>query len=220
MGKIKAILFDYDGTLMDTNHIILESWQHTFRQIEGKEHSEDEIYATFGEILHDTMEKFFPDRDTEECIKIYRGYQEKCYKRMIEMFPGTKELIQALKERGFLLALVTSRLPETTMEGLEKWGLTDSFDAVVTCADTDKHKPDPMPALIAISRLGVKPEECLMVGDTVYDMQCGKRAGARTILVGWSFVLGEKRRGELAGDAKPDFIAEQASDILRLAEGL
>ena len=218
MGKIKAVLFDYDGTLMDTNNIILESWQHTFRQIEGRERPEAEIYATFGEILHDTMKSFFPGRDTEECVRIYREYQEKCYKKLIEMFPGTKELVEELKKEGFLLALVTSRLPKSTAVGLEKYGLAELFDVVITCEDTDKHKPDPTPALLAIGRLGVSPDECLMVGDTVYDMQCGKRAGAQTVLVDWSFALSRERRKDLAGDARPDFIAGTAADILELAK--
>lgn len=218
MSKIKAVLFDYDGTLMDTNNIIVESWQHTFRQIEGKEHPVEEIYATFGEILHETMARFFPNENTERCVEIYRDFQVDCYEKMIEMFPGMAELVRRLKEKNFKTAIVTSRLPHTTMQGVNKYGLAPYFDTVVTCADTDKHKPDPEPALLAIQRLGIEPEEALMVGDTVYDIACGNRAGAKTVLVSWSAACNAEKSGEHSEDERPDFVAHSAEDILKAVE--
>lgn len=186
MKKITTVLFDYDGTLMDTNDIIVESWQHTFRTLTGKEGDVKEILKTFGEPLRDTIIQFFPKHDTEEAIEIYRSYQVSFYQKLIHMFPGMKELLHSLKERGYKVGLVTSRLRPTTMEGLEKYGISDRFDAIVTAEDTNRHKPDPEPALIALKRLKSRPEEALMVGDTRFDMGCGKNAGAHTVMVGWA----------------------------------
>lgn len=215
MSEIKAVMFDYDGTLMDTNHIIIESWQHTFREIKGTEHPVEELYATFGEILHDTMARFFPDEDVARCVEIYRDYQLNCYRELIEMFPGMAEVVKELKHQGYLTGIVTSRLPGTTYQGIEKYGLSPYFDVVVTCADTDKHKPDPAPALLAIERFGVGPEESLMVGDTTYDILCGKRAGAKTAMVSWSAAC---QAETVTGEAEPDFIVKEAGDILRIVE--
>lgn len=215
MSKIKAVLFDYDGTLMDTNNIILESWQHTFRAIKGQEHPEKELYATFGEPLSYTMERFFPGEDVDRCVEIYRNYQLDHYQKLIEMFPGMVELVKDLKDRGYLTGVVTSRLPSTTFQGLDKYGLTPYFDAVVTCADTDKHKPDPEPALLCLEKLGVQPSEAVMIGDTTYDILCGKRAGVKSGLVGWSVAYTEEL---LQGETKPDFIMNTAEELYRELE--
>lgn len=211
MKKIKAVMFDYDGTLMDTNSIIIESWQHTFRTVVGREHPEEELYGTFGEILHDTMKRFFPHEDVERCVEIYRSYQVGRYQKMIQMFPGMENLVRELHSQGILTAVVTSRLLPTTMQGLEKYGMDDAFDAVVTCKDTEAHKPDPAPVLFCAEKLDIEPGEALMVGDTAYDIICGNRAGARTALVSWSAACVGK---QLEGEAKPDFTAKTAADIL------
>ena len=214
MGQIKAVLFDYDGTLMDTNDIILESWQHTFRRLTGEECPEEKLYPTFGEPLRDTMKAFFPEEDTDACVAIYREYQSDFYHKEIRMFPGMKELIFELKQKGYLTALVTSRAPGSTAEGLKKYGLTDAFDAVVTCGDTDKHKPDPEPIFICTRKLCIEPREAMMVGDTTFDILCGKRAGTKTVLAGWSVAYTEEQK--IAEETKPDYIIQKAADLLQI----
>lgn len=206
MSKITTVLFDYDGTLMDTNEIIIESWQHTFRTLTGKEGDVKEILKTFGEPLRDTVRKFFPQHDAEETVEIYRSYQVTFYKKLIQMFPGTRELIETLKARGYKLGIVTSRLRPTTMEGLDKYGLTDCFDYIVTADDTDKHKPDPEPVLIALRKLHSRPEEAIMVGDTKFDIGCGKNAGAHTVMVNWAMA-------PASDEYRPDFRIDRPEEL-------
>jgi pyrophosphatase PpaX len=209
--SVNTVLFDFDGTVMDTNSVIINSWQHTFRALTGAERPVSDIVATFGEILHDTVARFFPDVPAEKCVEIYRSYHRDNFGPMISVFPGVRELLAELKERGFTLAIVTSRLPATTAEGLEKYELTGYFDLIVTCEDCKKFKPDPEPALIALARLGKRPEEALMVGDTRNDILCARRAGVKSVLVGWSAALtGDERAGEDA----PDYRIERAEDLL------
>ncbi|MDR2132047.1 MAG: HAD-IA family hydrolase, partial [Clostridiales Family XIII bacterium] len=186
---INTILFDFDGTVMDTNRVIINSWQHTFRTLTGAERPVEEIVATFGEILQNTAARLFPDVPVEKTMEIYRSYHTANFGPMISVFPGIRELLEALKERGYAVAMVTSRLPSTTMEGLDKYGLSGYFDPVVTCDDCEKFKPDPEPALIALERLGKRPEEALMVGDTRNDILCARRAGVKSVLVGWSMAM-------------------------------
>jgi len=213
MAKINTVLFDFDGTIMDTNDVIIESWQHTFRTLEGKERAAPEIIKTFGEPLSITMERFLPHVPVEESIKIYRDYQRSNFIELISLFPGIEELLEELKKRSYKMALVTSRLKGTTWQGIEKFNLSRYFDVVVTCDDTDKHKPDPEPVNIALEKLGSKPEESMMVGDSMYDILCGKNAGVKTVLVGWALAVSEEER---VGPDKPDFLIAEAMDLLRI----
>lgn len=211
MDKIDTILFDFDGTVMDTNHVIINSWQHTFRTLEGREEAVEKIIATFGEPLDITMKKLFPGVPTDEGVAIYRSYHRDNFGRLINVFPGMRELIQELKRRGFKLAVVTSRLKNTTLEGLEKYRLAQYFDVIVTADDTDRHKPDPEPVNIALRKLGSAPERSLMLGDTMFDILCARNAGVRSVLVNWAIAVTEEQKN---GPDRPDYVIETAEELL------
>ena len=215
MRKVDTVLFDFDGTVMDTTEVIVNSWQHTFKTLEGKERPLEEIYPTFGEPLPTTMARFFPDHPVEESIKIYRSYHYDNFGDLIRVFPGMQELLADLQGDGYTLALVTSRLLGTTMQGLNAYDLNQYFDTVLTCEDTDKHKPDPAPINITLERLGKKPENSIMIGDTMFDMLCAKNAQVKSVLVDWSVAVGEDDRN---GENGPDYIIKdpmEIKDILR-----
>ncbi len=212
MKKIDTVLFDFDGTIMDTNDIILQSWQHTFRTLEKREEDESVLTATFGEPLNKTIARFFPNVPVEESIEIYRDFQRKNFRELITLFPGMKELVMKLKACGYKTALVTSRLRNTAMEGLEKFDMTKYFDVIVTPEDTDKHKPDPEPVYIALERLGSEAASSVMLGDTMFDILCARNAGVSPILVSWSLALEGKTKEDLGDDA-PDHIIHTAEEL-------
>lgn len=214
--KITTILFDFDGTLMNTNDLIIDSWRHTFRVIEDKDIDEDEIIRTFGEPLIKTMEKTFPNVPTEECVEIYRSYHRDSFGDRISLFPGVKEMLEELKALGYKMAVVTSRATLTTREAMEKYEIQDLFDVVVTCDDTDKHKPDPEPVRIALNQLKSSPEESIMIGDSMYDILCARNAGVLSVLVGWAMAVTDE---EKEGPDKPDYFVETADDIVKLLDG-
>ncbi len=213
MNNIDTVLFDFDGTVMNTNQVILMSWQHTFKTIENRLEDEKKLIQTFGEPLEDTMKRFFPDVPTDEAIEIYRSYHRDNFGELISLFPGMKELISRLKALGYKLGMVTSRLRRTTYEGLEKYDIDKYFDVVVTADDTEKHKPDPEPVSIALERLGSLPGSSIMLGDTMYDILCAKNAGVKSVLVSWSEALDAD--GDF-GDNAPDCIIRSAEDLLYL----
>lgn len=213
MAKINTVLFDFDGTIMNTNKVILQSWQHTFRTVEGKERPEEEIISTFGEPLHITMEKLLPQIPAEEGIQIYRSYHHDKFNDLIELFPGILELLEKLKTGGYKTAVVTSRLRHTTEIGLEKYDMLKYFDTIVTCEDADKFKPDPEPVNIALERLGSKPEESVMLGDSMFDILCAKNAGVKAVLVSWALAVSDE---EKTGENAPDYIIEKAEDLLTI----
>lgn len=211
--KYPYILFDFDGTLANTNGLVLGSWKHAFRVLRGIEQSDEFIKRTFGEPLGVSMEKFFPEVPVEEAIAIYRSHQKDIFEEMIEPFPGMVELIKELKARGYKVALTTSRLAPSTMVGLRKFGLDEVFDAIVTADDTTRHKPDPEPALITLEKLGAKPEEALLIGDSMFDIKCAHNAGVKAVLVGWAEAVGEE---DLNGSDRPDFFMEKPEDLFEI----
>ncbi len=215
MAKINTVLFDFDGTIMDTNNVILQSWQHTFRTVEGKERPVEEILETFGEPLNITLKKLLPQIPIEEGASIYRGYHYENFIELISVFPGILELIKELNTRGYKTGIVTSRLRHTTEIGLKKYDMEQYFNVIVTCDDTDKHKPDPEPVNIALERLGSKPEEAIMIGDSMFDILCAKNAGVRAALVSWALAVSEEDK---TGDNAPDYIIEKAEDLLGILE--
>ena len=210
---ITTVVFDFDGTIMNTTDVILGSWQHTFMTLEGKERPVEDILPTLGEPLHLTMSKFFPDKDVEECVEIYRSYHRDNFGPRITLFPGVKELLKELKSRGLKVGLATSRLYATTIEGIEKYGLTDIFDYVLTANDTDKHKPDPAPLLMTLEKLGSSREESLMVGDTIFDFECARNAGVKFVLVGWNASFPKEL---LESPDGPEFVIKEAKELLTL----
>lgn len=216
MERINTVLFDFDGTIMDTNSVILQSWQHTFRTVEGKERPQQEIFETFGEPLYVTMEKLLPQIPVEDGVKIYRGYHYDNFTDLIEVFPGILELLEEIKNRGYKTGIVTSRLRHTTEIGLKKYNMQKYFDTVVTCDDTDKHKPDPEPVNIALERLGAKPEEAIMIGDSMFDILCARNAGVKAALVSWALAVTD---ADKYGENAPDYILEKAEDLLDILEG-
>ncbi len=215
MRKVDTVLFDFDGTVMDTTEVIVNSWQHTFRTLEGRERPLTDIYPTFGEPLPYTMEKFFPNHPVEESVQIYRSYHYDNFGDLIKVFPGMEELLETLKEAGYTMALVTSRLESTTNQGLEAYDLKKYFDTVLTCEDTDKHKPDPAPINMTLERLGKKSDNAIMIGDTKFDILCAKNAGVKSILVDWSVALGEEER---EGTNAPDFIIKDPMEVIEILE--
>lgn len=213
MSKINTILFDFDGTVMNTNDIILNSWQHTFKTITGKEGDIQLIQSSFGDTLEKSIRDFFPDYSLEEAMDIYRSYQIDKFADSISPFPGMIELVKELKSLGYKVAVVTSRLRPTTMEGLKKYGLDKILDAIVTMDDCTKHKPDPEPALIAMNKLSSKPEETMMIGDSKFDIGCANNAGVTSVLVGWAVAIFDKDK---EGIFKPDYTIEKAEDVLEI----
>ena len=205
---INTILFDYDGTLMDTNEVVLQSWQHTFRTLRGREEDPAAIRRTFGEPLVMTLAKLFPETPVEESLEIYRSFQREVFTDFVEVFPGMLELLEVLKQRGYKLGLVTSRTKDTTWAGLEHYGMDKFFDAVITAGDTDKHKPDPTPILITLERMNSAPDEAIMVGDTMFDLECAHNAGVKSVMVDWSVTMSEAEK------AQADYIIKSAADLL------
>lgn len=215
--KYKAMLFDYDGTIMDTNQLIESSWQHMANVVLGRKLEEEEYIHTYGIPLLKCMDDFAKKHKTKESgaelAAIYTAYQRQHDSENISLFEGIKELLDALQAKGIKSGIVTSRLKDSTVAGLIRFGLSDYFNALVTADDTDIHKPNPEPALLCCEKLGVDPQDAIMVGDSVYDLLCGKNAGCASCFVEWSVCATKE---EAIRRASPDFIVKHPVQLVEI----
>lgn len=212
--KKKHIIFDFDGTIFNSNRVIVDSWQAVFRHYTGHEGDVKEIEHTFGETIRFTVQKFFPEADVDEAVKIYRAYQQAHYEGMVGLFDGTREMMDQMRDAGHTLSVVTSRTKSTTLQYLKELEIQDYFDVLITCDDTDRHKPDPKPLLMALDALGAEPEEAIMLGDTKFDIGCCNNAGVDSILVGWSHDIDENELESLG--YQPTYRVNTPEEVLDL----
>lgn len=209
---IKAILFDLDGTLINTNRLIMESFKHAFRRHHNTEVGEERIIRFFGEPLRKSMESVDP-KNADTLMEFFKEFNEKKHDVLAERYAGTEEAVAALKEKGIKVGVVTSKRRIMAERSLRLVGIYELMDVIITPEDTDKHKPDGAPMALACSRLGVSPEEAVMVGDSIYDVQCGKNAGSKTCIVTYSsFSLEELM------SYNPDFIVDKLLELVDIVE--
>ncbi|MDR2611059.1 MAG: HAD-IA family hydrolase [Clostridiales Family XIII bacterium] len=215
--NIDTALFDFDGTIMNTNDVILASWRHAFKELLGAEPDEKAVLDTFGEPIDDCVSKLFPDSDPEEVKRVYRDYQFAHYEEKIHLFPGIYELMETLHNAGIRTGVVTNRLRNSTVRGLELFGLDAFIDIVVAFDDAEEEnlnaKPEPDAVLYAVEKLGSRPERSLLVGDTLNDIISGNRAGVTTVRVAWAIAEDGAHDTE-ADEAAPDFLIHKSSELL------
>lgn len=211
---IKAVLFDLDGTLINTNKLVINSFKHTFNVHLQKEVPEEEIIKTFGEPLSDTLKRYDPN-NFQELIKTFQEYNSKMHDSLAEEFDGIQDGLYSLKNKGLLLGVVTSKRRVMAERGLKLFNMYDCMDVIVTPEDTKIHKPNPEPIYKACKLLNIVPQEVIMVGDSNNDILCGKNAGAVTCLVSYTalpikYVL----------EYKPDFVIKNLIDIVEIIDKL
>ncbi|MEW8993543.1 pyrophosphatase PpaX [Clostridium sp.] len=207
---IKAILFDLDGTIIDTNELILTSFNYVLNNYLGLNIRKEEIVESFGIPLKDVMDHYAKER-AEELVDEYIRYSLESHDKYIKSYDHVEEGLIKLKNKGFKLAIVTSKRRGTALRGLNCFDLEKYFDVIITPEDSKKHKPDGEPVLKACEVLKVKPEETIMVGDSHNDILCGKNAGSKTCLVNYTALNVEKIKAY-----NPDFIIDKIEDLIDL----
>ena len=214
---ITTLLWDFDGTLVDTNKVVMESWQITYEHYYGHRMPEEHITKCFGEPLLVTMAREFPGVDPSESAEVYRKYQREFAYTFVKEFPGVFETVKRFRREGFKQCIVTSRTRVSSDKYLSMYDMKGEFDDIVTCDDTEAHKPDPEPILLALEKIGCKKEEALMIGDGVFDIKCANNAGVRSVLIGWR-ITGDDNKA--IPDAVHDYEAETPEDLVELVEKL
>ncbi|SRR6266540_3740492 len=214
MPPMQTVLFDLDGTLIDSVQLILESYRHTLAAHGLPPLSDDEWLRGVGTPLSAQFAPWQDDQGTMEAmIATYREYNLANHDRMVREFPGVVETVRGVRARGLKTGLVTSKARQGALRGLRLVGLDDAMDVLVCADEVHNPKPHPEPVEKAVRLLRADPANTVYVGDSIHDLRSGRAAGVRTAAVLW----GPFTRAHLA-PAEPDFWLEHPKDLLSLLD--
>jgi pyrophosphatase PpaX len=211
-----VVLFDLDGTLINTNDLILTSFKHTFKAVLKLEVDDAAITPVFGKPLHVCFQGWTSDAaQVDELVRVYREFNVAQHDALVRRIEGVQEAVAAMHASGVRMAIVTSKLSSVARMGLRVCGLDGYFGVLVGMDHTSEHKPRPEPALHALAQLGASPgPRVLLVGDAPPDILCGRSAGCATCAVGWTVLGQDSLRG-----AGPDHWVDTPKELERLVLG-
>ncbi|WP_457600128.1 HAD family hydrolase [Hydrogenivirga sp.] len=203
---MKAVLFDLDGTLIDSADDIALSLRLTLDELGMSERMPEDVRRLIGGGVKALLQKVLGEDFREEYVKVFRKHYLSNPVVYTRPYEGIPELLTELKKGGVLLAVVTNKLEELSTEILKRLGMLSLFEIVVGGDTFGEKKPSPIPLLKALEFMGVEPEESLMVGDTSADIQAGRNAGTKTALAEWGYVQ--------LNSAEPDLYLSSPEDLL------
>jgi len=210
--RLPTVLFDLDGTLIDSIELILNSARYAFQKLERTAPPDTEWLASVGIPLFTTFGRYARDKDDcDALIAAYREYQFANHDRLIRCYDNVIDTVATLKKRGHEVGIVTSKSEALAIRGLAHVGLARYMDTIVGCDGSTRHKPDPEPVLIALTRLGCSPQDAIFVGDSVHDIIAGNAAGVTTVAATW----GAFKRADLE-EARPSLYLDDISGLLDL----
>jgi pyrophosphatase PpaX len=209
-SALRAVLFDLDGTLIDSIDLIVNSALYAFEKCGHPAPAAEEWLADLGLPLRAMFGRFIADESKmAELVAGYRQYQLENHDRLVRPYDEVAATLEKLHARGHALAVVTSKAEPLAHRGLAHVGLDGFFDVVVGLESCTRHKPDPEPVRVALDRLGVRAENAAFVGDSPHDMAAGRAAGVTTIAALW----GPFNRTQLA-PSEPDYYIERMGELL------
>lgn len=206
----KYIIFDFDGTLINTNDMIEEGLDVFALAYRGTPLTREEHERLAGKPLMDQM-AYISLEKWEEMTEAFKTWYFKAHAKMAKPFEGIDELLAYLKESQYKLAIVSNNSRTTIEFGLKQLGLEGLFDPIITCDDVIDKKPSPEGLLKAITLLGAGKEACLFIGDSSNDILAGKNAGIDSVLVGWTAL---EKQSLMA--LEPDYYISHPSELLQV----
>jgi pyrophosphatase PpaX len=177
-----AVLFDLDGTILDTTALILSSLRHATQAVFGTVPEDEVLIQNFGRPLEESLRALAPNLEPvqfNQFCQQYLDHNREAHDRLVALVPGVEAQLARLADQGTPMAIVTSKRRDMARRGLDFFNLTRYFPVVVAGEDTEGHKPGPEPVALGLSRLGVYAHSALYIGDSPYDMQSGRAAGCR-----------------------------------------
>ena len=183
MKKIKLIILDFDGTLADTRGLIVKTMQQTLEALGLESRTDEQCASMIGLPLKQAFTDLIPMSDEMggQCVETYRRiFNENNALYVIPTFPHVMETLYKLHEQGYILTIASSRSNRSLREFVNDMDLNDVIPYVLGAEDVTRAKPHPDPVLQTLETFGCKAEDALVVGDTWYDIEMGKRAGVKT----------------------------------------
>jgi pyrophosphatase PpaX len=190
--RFPAVLFDLDGTVIDSGAIILASMRYAAREVLGADVPDEQLMAAVGGPgLEAQMHALAPDR-VEELVTVYRAHNEPLHDELA-CCAGMEDVLLRLKDEGRRLGIVTAKRRQTVELAFARLPIEHLFETVVGGDETERHKPDPEPLLLALERLNARPEEAAYVGDAPFDVKAARTAGLFAIGVTWGGIHARER---------------------------
>jgi pyrophosphatase PpaX len=212
MSPLQTMLFDLDGTLIDSIRLILDSYHHTLTQHNLPARSDEDWLKGVGTPLAVQFSEWRESPDIlEAMIATYREYNLKHHDSMVTVYPGVLEAVRDVKAAGIQTGLVTSKNRQGALRGLKLVGLEALMDVLVCADEVTNPKPHPEPVENAVALLGADPASTVYVGDSIHDMQSGRAAGVKTAAALW----GPFGRSHLES-ARPDYWLKTPADLVSL----
>ncbi len=190
--SLRCLIFDMDGTLTQTNQLIFDSFNFIVEKYQGKRMTPDEITALFGPPEEGALIPIVGEHRLPQAMNEYLSFYRMHHNRLARLYPGINEILRESKKKGKILALFTGKGIHTTTITLEELDLTNIFDCVVTGNDVDRHKPSGEGILRILERFDLRPDEALMVGDSVSDVKASREAGVRMAAALWDSYARER----------------------------
>ncbi len=210
----RAILFDLDGTLIDTVDLILKSFHHTTATHGLPRITDAEWLEMLGTPLRVQFRRFTEKADEiQQLISTYLDYNLKHHDDLLEHYPGVCDAVRSLREAGVRLGVVTSKMHGSLERGLSLGGYEGLFEVLIGADDVENPKPHPEPVLMALEQLGVGAEAATFVGDSPHDMASGRAAGVRLAAAMW----GPFSRDSLEPH-EPEYWLERPADLQQLLD--
>lgn len=206
---IRTVLFDLDGTILDSNELIYASFDYTFKQY-NYSFTREEIMAFNGPPLIESFSKIDLAR-AEMMIETYLNHNHAIHDEYVKLFPDVIETIEVLKENQINIGIVTAKMRPGVDLGLKLTGLDQLFETVITIDDVSHPKPHPESVIKAMKELNGEPNSTLMVGDNYHDIVAGQNAGVRTAGVAWS-----SKGKDFLASYKPTYMLEHMKDLLEI----
>ncbi len=208
--RFPVVLFDLDGTLIDSGPMIVASMKHAAKTVLGREIDEKLLTAAVGGPgLTAQMHALAPDR-VDDLVAAYRAHNEPLHEEL-EAFWEVIEVLPRLREQGRQLGIVTAKRHATVRLAFDRLPeLESNFDVVIGSDDTERHKPSPDPLLAAVDRLGARPEDAAYVGDSPFDIRAAKAAGMFAVAVAWGGIHAE----DVLLREEPDAYVRHAEELL------
>ena len=207
--RFGTVLFDLDGTLVDSGAMILASLRHATRTVLAREIPDEELLALVGGPGLQAEMRALDARRADELVRCYREHNEPLHDAL-QPCDGVLDVVDELQRQGRRLGIVSAKRRKTIDLAFAVLPLRDYFDVVVSADDTELRKPRPEPVLHALAILGVEPVDAAYVGDSPFDVQAAKAAGVHAVAVAWGGIHSRER---LARE-QPDALVERPRELL------
>ena len=208
--RFETVLFDLDGTLIDSGDLILASFRHATTTVLGRTYPDEVLMANVGgHGIHAQM-RLFDELRADELVRVYREHNIGSYHE-VRTFPGIEQVLERLHGQRRALGVVTVKSRPTVDVTFEVLPLRHYFRAIVTGDDTERHKPAPDPLQLALEQLGANPAGAVYIGDSPFDVQAAKAAGMTAVAVGWGRIHPRER---LEAE-EPDLLVDAPEELLR-----